>query len=141
MIRRPPRSTLFPYTTLFRSGIEEPVPIPSLPGVVQHTRESLRKEVAALATLGVPGVIVFGVPATKDAEGSKAWDPDGIAQLALRDLQDEVGDEVVIMADLCLDEYTTSGHCGVLAPDGTVDNDTTLERYARVAKAQADAGV
>jgi porphobilinogen synthase len=123
-----------------REGIDEPVPIPSLPGVVQHTRESLRKEVAALATLGVPGVILFGVPATKDAEGSKAWDPDGIAQLALRDLQDEVGDEVVVMADLCLDEYTTSGHCGVLAPDGTVDNDTTLERYARVAKAQADAG-
>jgi porphobilinogen synthase len=124
-----------------REGIDEPVPIKSLPGVVQHTRESLRKEVAELATLGVPGVILFGVPATKDAEGSKAWDPDGIAQLALRDLQDEVGDEVVVMADLCLDEYTTSGHCGVLAADGTVDNDTTLERYARVAKAQADAGV
>src|SRR5918997_4205456 len=124
-----------------REGIAEPVPIASLPGVVQHTRESLRKEVAELATLGVPGVLLFGVPLTKDAEGSKAWDPDGIAQLALRDLKDEVGDEVVVMADLCLDEYTTSGHCGVLAPDGTVDNDTTLERYARVAKAQADAGV
>jgi porphobilinogen synthase len=124
-----------------REGIAEPVPIASLPGVVQHTRESLRKEVAELATLGVPGVILFGVPISKDAEGSKAWDPDGIAQLALRDLKDEVGDEVVVMADLCLDEYTTSGHCGVLAPDGTVDNDTTLERYARVAKAQADAGV
>jgi porphobilinogen synthase len=124
-----------------REGISEPVPIASLPGVVQHTRESLRKEVAELATLGVPGVLLFGVPLTKDAEGSKAWDPDGIAQLALRDLKDEVGDEVVVMADLCLDEYTTSGHCGVLAPDGTVDNDTTLERYARVAKAQADAGV
>jgi porphobilinogen synthase len=124
-----------------REGITEPVPIASLPGVVQHTRESLRKEVAELATLGVPGVIVFGVPLTKDTEGSKAWDPDGIAQLALRDLKDEVGDEVVVIADLCLDEYTTSGHCGVLAPDGTVDNDTTLERYARVAKAQADAGV
>jgi porphobilinogen synthase len=124
-----------------REGIDAPVPIASLPGVVQHTRESLRKEVAELATLGVPGVILFGVPVSKDAEGSKAWDPDGIAQLALRDLKDEVGDEVVVMADLCLDEYTTSGHCGVLAPDGTVDNDTTLERYARVAKAQADAGV
>jgi porphobilinogen synthase len=124
-----------------REGIDAPVPIASLPGVVQHTRESLRKEVAELATLGVPGVILFGVPVSKDAEGSKAWDPDGIAQLALRDLKDEVGDEVVVIADLCLDEYTTSGHCGVLAPDGTVDNDTTLERYARVAKAQADAGV
>ena len=124
-----------------REGISEPVPIASLPGVVQHTRESLRKEVAELATLGVPGVIVFGVPLTKDTEGSKAWDPDGIAQLALRDMKDEVGDEVVVIADLCLDEYTTSGHCGVLAPDGTVDNDITLERYARVAKAQADAGV
>jgi porphobilinogen synthase len=124
-----------------REGIDAPVPIDSLPGVVQHTRESLRKEVAELATLGVPGVILFGVPVSKDAEGSKAWDPDGIAQLALRDLKDEVGDEVVVMADLCLDEYTTSGHCGVLAADGTVDNDTTLERYARVAKAQADAGV
>ncbi len=123
-----------------REGIDDPAPIASLPGVVQHTRESLRKEVAALADLGVPGVILFGVPATKDEEGSGAWDPDGIAQLALRDLEDEVGDAVVVMADLCLDEYTTSGHCGLLAPDGTVDNDATLERYALVARAQADAG-
>ena len=123
-----------------REGIDEPAPIPSLPGVVQHTRESLRKEVAGLADLGVPAVILFGVPATKDAEGSGAWDPQGIAQLALRDVKDEVGDAVVVMADLCLDEYTTSGHCGVLAPDGSVDNDATLERYARVARAQADAG-
>jgi porphobilinogen synthase len=123
-----------------REGIDEPAPIPSLPGVVQHTRESLRKEVAALAGLGVPGVILFGVPATKDDEGSGAWDPDGIAQLALRDLKDEVGDALVVMADLCLDEYTTSGHCGVLAADGSVDNDATLERYARVAQAQAAAG-
>jgi porphobilinogen synthase len=123
-----------------REGIDGPAPIASLPGVVQHTRESLRKEVAALADLGVPGVILFGVPAGKDEEGSGAWDPEGIAQLALRDLKEEVGDAVVVMADLCLDEYTTSGHCGVLAPDGTVDNDATLERYARVAQAQADAG-
>jgi porphobilinogen synthase len=124
-----------------REGIDEPAPIDSLPGVVQHTRESLRKEVAALADLGVPAVILFGVPATKDEEGSGAWDPRGIAQLALRDVKDEVGDAVVVIADLCLDEYTTSGHCGVLAPDGSVDNDATLERYAWVARAQADAGV
>jgi porphobilinogen synthase len=123
-----------------REGIDEPAPIPSLPGVVQHTRESLRKEVAALAGLGVPGVILFGVPASKDDEGSGAWDPDGIAQLALRDMKDEVGDALVVMADLCLDEYTTSGHCGVLAADGSVDNDATLDRYARVAQAQAAAG-
>jgi porphobilinogen synthase len=123
-----------------REGIDEPAPIASLPGVAQHTRESLRKEVAALADLGVPAVILFGVPAAKDAEGSGAWDPEGIAQLALRDVKDEVGDAVVVMADLCLDEYTTSGHCGVLAADGSVDNDATLERYALVAQAQADAG-
>ncbi|HZB71197.1 MAG TPA: porphobilinogen synthase [Acidimicrobiales bacterium] len=123
-----------------REGIDAPAPIASLPGVVQHTRESLRKEVASLADLGVPGVILFGVPAGKDEDGSGAWDPEGIAQLALRDLKEEVGDAVVVMADLCLDEYTTSGHCGVLAPDGTVDNDATVERYARVARAQADAG-
>jgi porphobilinogen synthase len=123
-----------------REGIDEPAPIPSLPGVVQHTRESLRKEVAALAGLGVPGVILFGVPATKDDEGSGAWDPGGIAQLALRDMKEEVGDALVVMADLCLDEYTISGHCGVLAADGSVDNDATLDRYARVAQAQAAAG-
>jgi len=123
-----------------REGIDEPAPIPSLPGVVQHTRESLRKEVAALAGLGVPGVILFGVPATKDDEGSGAWDPGGIAQLALRDMKEEVGDALVVMADLCLDEYTISGHCGVLAADGNVDNDATLDRYARVAQAQAAAG-
>ncbi len=123
-----------------REGIDEPRPISSLPGVVQHTRESLRKEVAELADLGVPAVIIFGVPATKDAEGSGAWDPDGIVQVALRDLRDEVGDRLVLMADLCLDEYTDHGHCGVLRPDGTVDNDATLERYAAAAVAQAEAG-
>ena len=123
-----------------REGIDRPEPIASMPGVVQHTRESLRKEVRALAELGIPGVLLFGVPAAKDAEGSGAWDPDGIAQVGLRDLRDEVGDDVVVMADLCLDEYTESGHCGVLLADGTVDNDATVERYARVAVAQADAG-
>ena len=123
-----------------REGIDGPAPIASLPGQLQHTRESLRKEVAYLAGLGVPGVILFGVPATKDANGSSAWDPDGIVQLALRDLRDEVGDGMVLLADLCLDEYTDHGHCGVVTADGEVDNDATLELYAQVAMAQADAG-
>ncbi|HEX2382688.1 MAG TPA: porphobilinogen synthase [Acidimicrobiales bacterium] len=129
-----------------REGIDEPQPIASLPGVVQHTRESLRKEVAELAALGIPGVILFGVPSTKDADGSSAWDPNGIVQLALQDLRHEVGDELVLLADLCLDEYTDHGHCGVLVDDGTtggvasVDNDATIELYGRVAVAQAAAG-
>jgi porphobilinogen synthase len=123
-----------------REGIDAPVPIPSLPGVVQHTRESLRKEARQLAELGIPAVVLFGVPARKDAEGSEAWNPDGIVQAALGDLRDEVGDDLVVMADLCLDEYTDHGHCGLLAPDGSVDNDATLDRYGRVAVAQADAG-
>jgi porphobilinogen synthase len=123
-----------------REGIDEPQPIPSLPGVVQHTRESLRKEVAELAGLGIPGVILFGVPATKDAEGSGAWNPEGIVQHALRDLRAEVGDEVVLIADLCVDEYTDHGHCGIVGPDGGVDNDATLVLYERTAVAQAEAG-
>ena len=123
-----------------REGIDDPRPIASLPGVVQHTRDSLRKEVRILSGLGVPAVILFGVPATKDATGSGAWDPDGIVQLALRDLRDEVGDELVLMADLCLDEYTDHGHCGVLTASGDVDNDATNELYAQVAVAQAEAG-
>ncbi len=123
-----------------REGISEPQPIASLPGVVQHTRESLRKEVTELAALGIPGVILFGVPASKDAEGSGAWDPEGIVQLALADLRAEVGDEMVLVADLCVDEYTDHGHCGIVGPDGDVDNDATLELYARAAVAQADAG-
>ena len=123
-----------------REGISDPQPIVSLPGVMQHTRESLRKEVVELAALGIPGVILFGVPATKDAEGSGAWDPDGIVQHALRDLRTEVGDDLVLLADLCLDEYTDHGHCGVLTPDGDVDNDATIELYGRAAVAQAEAG-
>ena len=123
-----------------REGISDPQPIVSLPGVVQHTRESLRKEVVELAALGIPGVILFGVPAQKDAEGSGAWDPNGIVQLALRDLRAEVGDDLVLLADLCLDEYTDHGHCGVLTPDGDVDNDATIELYGRTAVAQAEAG-
>lgn len=123
-----------------REGIDEPQPIASLPGVVQHTRESLRKEVRELASLGIPAVILFGVPARKDGQGSGAWDPDGIVQVALRDLRDDVGDSIVLMADLCLDEYTDHGHCGVLTPDGQVDNDATLDLYARAGLAQAAAG-
>ena len=123
-----------------REGIDAPAPVPSLPGVVQHTRESLRKEVRELADLGLPAVILFGVPTRKDPVGSEAWNPEGIVQLALRDLRDEVGDSLVLMADLCLDEYTDHGHCGVVGPDGDVDNDATLELYARTALAQAEAG-
>ncbi|MHB1853537.1 MAG: porphobilinogen synthase [Acidimicrobiales bacterium] len=123
-----------------REGIDEPVPVASLPGVVQHTRASLGKEVRRLADLGIPGVILFGVPAIKDATGSQAWAPDGIVQVALGDLRDQVGDDLVLMADLCLDEYTDHGHCGVLDAAGRVDNDATLELYARTALAQAEAG-
>jgi porphobilinogen synthase len=123
-----------------REGIDEPQPIVSLPGVVQHTPDSLVKEVRRLSDLGVPGVILFGVPATKDAVGSQAWDTDGIVQVALRELRDEIGESMVLMADLCLDEYTDHGHCGVLGPDGEVDNDATIELYGMTAVAQADAG-
>ena len=123
-----------------REGITEPNPIASLPGVSQHTVDSLRKEVHALAELGVPGVILFGVPVAKDAEGSQAWAEEGIVQVALRQLRADLDDAVVIMADLCVDEYTSHGHCGVLDAGGNVDNDLTLEIYARIASAQAGAG-
>jgi porphobilinogen synthase len=123
-----------------REDISEPQPIRSLPGVVQHSRESLRKEVAELASLGVRAVVLFGVPAHKDAVGSGACDPDGIVQLALADLRGDLGDDVVLIADLCVDEYTDHGHCGVLDDRGDVDNDATLEIYAAAAVAQARAG-
>ena len=123
-----------------REGIDEPQPVASLPGVVQHTRSSLRAEVSAMRDLGVPAVILFGIPEEKDAVGSEAWNPDGVVQVALRDLRDEVGDDVVLMADLCVDEYTDHGHCGVLDGHGSVDNDATLELYGRAAVAQAAAG-
>ena len=123
-----------------REGIDDPQPIGSLPGVVQHTVESLRKEVHELRDLGVPAVILFGVPATKDPTGSGASDPDGIVQVALRELRHDVGDDVVLIADLCVDEYTDHGHCGIVRDDGTVDNDATLELYAAAAVAQARAG-
>ena len=123
-----------------REGADSPQEISSLPGVLQHTRESLRKEVHELADMGVPAVILFGLPARKDAAGSEAWNPDGIVQLALADLRSDMGDDLVLMADLCLDEYTDHGHCGVLTEQGEVDNDATIDLYARVAVAQAEAG-
>jgi porphobilinogen synthase len=123
-----------------REGITEPQPILSLPGVFQHTRDSLRHEVKELVALGVPGVILFGVPAEKDAVGSGASDPDGIVQVALGDLRDAFGNDIALIADLCLDEYTDHGHCGLLTSTGEVDNDATIDRYAEVALAQADAG-
>jgi porphobilinogen synthase len=123
-----------------KEGIDQPEPVASMPGVVQHTQESLRKEVRTLAGLGIPGVILFGVPSQKDARGSGADDPSGVVQVALRQLRDEVGDSLVLMADTCLDEYTDHGHCGLIDANGVVDNDATLERYASIAIAQADAG-
>jgi porphobilinogen synthase len=123
-----------------KEGLAEPRPVSSMPGVVQHTRDSLRKAAADAADAGVGGLIVFGVPAAKDGRGSAADDPDGISQLAVADLRAEVGDACVIMADLCLCEYTDHGHCGVLTGDGEVINDATLERYAAIAVAQAEAG-
>ena len=121
-------------------GRDEPVPIPSLAGQFQHTVESLVAEVRALRELGVGGVILFGVPSTKDEVGSGAYDPDGIVQVALRAVRDEIGDDLVVMADLCLDEYTSHGHCGLVRTDGTVDNDATLPLYAQTAVEQARAG-
>ena len=123
-----------------REGISSAQPITSLPGVVQHTLDSLRSEVVQLAELGVPAVILFGIPSVKDEVGSGAFDPSGIVQVALRELQKEVGNDMVLMSDLCVDEYTSHGHCGVLDKHGDVDNDATLDIYCRAALAQATAG-
>ncbi|MCH2636723.1 MAG: porphobilinogen synthase [Acidimicrobiales bacterium] len=123
-----------------REDIDEPQPITSLPGIMQHTQESLRAEVKELAGLGVPGVVLFGLPKRKDPTGSEAWNPDGVVQVALKNLRDDHGDSIVTIADLCVDEYTDHGHCGVLTPNGGVDNDATLELYQKVALAQAEAG-
>jgi porphobilinogen synthase len=133
-----PRELVLPV--FIKQGLREPQPISSMPGVVQHTRDSLRKAAAEAAAAGVGGLIVFGIPAVKDGRGSAADDAAGISQLALSDLRAEVGDACVIMADLCLCEYTDHGHCGVLADDGYVINDATVERYASIAVAQAEAG-
>jgi porphobilinogen synthase len=124
-----------------REGLSEPRPISSLPGVVQHSRESLRKAAAEAVRAGVGGIMLFGVPETRDETGSGGVDPDGILNVAIRDVISEVGDATVVMSDLCLDEFTSHGHCGVLAADGTVDNDATLDAYAEMARAQAEAGV
>jgi porphobilinogen synthase len=123
-----------------KEGVDQPVPIASMPGHYQHTVESLRKEAREIAERGILAFVLFGVPARKDAEGSEASNPDGISQRGLRALRDELGDEHVLIADLCLDEYTDHGHCGLLAPDGSVDNDATLERYGSIAVVQAEAG-
>jgi porphobilinogen synthase len=123
-----------------REGLTGPRPIGSLPGVVQHSRDSLRKAAAEAVAAGVGGIMLFGVPATRDEVGSAGTDPDGVLNVAIRDVVAEVGDATVVMSDLCLDEFTSHGHCGVLAPDGTVDNDATLRRYADLGVAQAAAG-
>jgi porphobilinogen synthase len=123
-----------------KEGLSDPQPVSSMPGVVQHTRDSLRKAAAEAAGAGVGGLIVFGIPAAKDGIGSAGDDPAGISQLALADLRAETGDACVIMADLCLCEYTDHGHCGVLTDGGDVANDATLERYRAIAVAQAEAG-
>ena len=124
-----------------REGLTEPRAIESMPGVVQHSRESLRKAAAEAVQAGVGGLMLFGVPSTKDEIGSGGTDPHGILNLAIADVVSEVGDDTVVMGDLCLDEFTSHGHCGVLAADGSVDNDATLERYGEMAVVQAAAGV
>ena len=123
-----------------REGAAEPVPVASMPGVVQHSRDSLRRAVAQAAEAGLGGVMLFGVPERRDATGTAACDPDGVLNVAIRDAVAEAGDAVVVMADLCLDEFTDHGHCGVLDARGSVDNDATLEAYARMGVAQAEAG-
>jgi porphobilinogen synthase len=130
----------FVLPVFVKEGLAEPKPVSSMPGVVQHTRDSLRKAAAEAADAGIGGIIVFGIPSVKDARGSAADDDQGISQLAIEDIRAETGDDLVIMADLCLCEYTDHGHCGVLTPDGYVMNDETLHRYASVAVAQAKAG-
>jgi len=133
-----PRQLVLPM--FVREGIDEPVPVGSMPGVVQHTRETLRKAATEAVAAGVGGLILFGVPAERDAIGSAGIDPHGILNAALRDVRAEVGDAIVVMADLCLDEFTDHGHCGVLDARGEVDNDATLALYAEMAVAQAEAG-
>ena len=137
-VRLTPADLVLPL--FVKEGIAEPAPIASMPGVVQHTRESVKKAAHEAVQAGVGGLIVFGIPAVKDARGSGADDPQGIVQLAVQDLVAEVGAATVVMTDCCLDEYTDHGHCGLLTADGDVDNDATLERYAAAAVAQARAG-
>jgi len=134
-----PRELVLPM--FVREGLAGPKPITSMPGVVQHSRDSLRKAAAEAVAAGVGGLMLYGVPATRDATGTGGTDPDGILNVAVRDVLAEVGDATVVMADLCLDEFTSHGHCGVLDAGGAVDNDATLARYAEMALAQAAAGV
>ncbi|MGX4658384.1 porphobilinogen synthase [Micromonospora sp. SCSIO 07396] len=124
-----------------KEGLTEPRAIASLPGVLQHSRDSLRKAAVAAVQAGVGGIMLFGVPERRDPTGSGGTDPAGILNVAIRDVVAEVGDATVVMSDLCLDEFTSHGHCGLLTPDGGVDNDATLAAYAEMAVAQADAGV
>jgi len=133
-----PRNLLAPL--FVKEGISDPAPIPSMPGHSQHTLESLRKEAREIAEKGVVGFVLFGIPERKDDQGSEAWNPVGIGQRGLQALREELGEQHVLIADLCLDEYTDHGHCGVLADDGSVDNDRTLELYRRIAVVQAHAG-
>ncbi|MDG3009927.1 porphobilinogen synthase [Rhodococcus sp. D2-41] len=133
-----PRHLVLPM--FVADGITEPRPIESLPGVVQHTPDTLRAAAVEAAAAGVGGLMLFGVPSRRDATGTGADDPDGILNLGLRTLREELGDDTVLMADTCLDEFTDHGHCGVLAADGSVDNDATLDRYVSMALAQAEAG-
>ena len=133
-----PRQLILPM--FVREGATDPVPISSMPGVVQHTRDTLRKAATEAVAAGVGGIMLFGVPEHHDATGSGAVDPEGILNVALRDVRSEVGDDAVVMGDLCLDEFTDHGHCGVLDADGRVDNDATLEIYARMGVEQARAG-
>jgi porphobilinogen synthase len=134
-----PRQLVMPL--FVREGIDAPVPISSMPGQVQHTRDSLRKAVAEAAEAGIGGVMLFGVPESKDPDGSGALDPDGILNVAIADAVAEVGTALTVMSDLCLDEFTSHGHCGVLDASGQVDNDRTLGIYAEMALAHAAAGV
>lgn len=134
-----PRHLIAPL--FVKGGISEPAEIQSMPGQYQHTVESLRKEVSELAALGIGGVILFGVPADKDDLAAEAHDPDGIAQQGIRAIREEIGDATAVLADLCMDEYTSHGHCGVLNDRQEVDNDATLEIYRKIAVAQAEAGV
>jgi porphobilinogen synthase len=133
-----PRQLVLPM--FIKEGLTDPVAIESMPGVLQHTRDSLRKAAVDAVRAGVGGLMIYGVPATRDAVGSGAVDPNGVLNVALRDLRAELGDDTVLMADTCLDEFTDHGHCGVLTPDGRVDNDKTLALYAEMAIAQVEAG-
>ena len=133
-----PRQLVLPV--FVKEGAAEPTPIASMPGVVQHTPDSLRKAAAEAVAAGVGGIMLFGVPAGKDATGSAGLDPDGVLNAALREVRAEVGDDIVVMSDTCLDEFTDHGHCGLLDAQGRVDNDATLAVYAQLAVAQVEAG-